>query len=100
MSAAGGDSRTSICRQPTAPRADQQVATIRRIFQEFNRSRGAQDIAEELNHQGITSPGGGAWDGAKVRRILVNELYVGTLVYNKTTQKLKTPTRHNPKGEW
>jgi hypothetical protein len=30
----------------------------------------------------------------------INELYVGTLVYNRTSQKLKTPTRHNPKGEW
>src|SRR5439155_14241933 len=37
-----------------APGDDQQVATIRRIFREFSQSRGSQDIAEELNHQGIT----------------------------------------------
>jgi len=46
------------------------------------------------------TPGGRTWDRTKVRRILLNELYVGTLVYNRTTQKLKTPTRHNPKTEW
>lgn len=59
-----------------------------------------QDIAESLNRDGVVSPGGGRWDRSKIRRILLNELYVGTLVYNRTTQKLKTPTRHNPKSEW
>lgn len=78
-----------------------QVATIQRIFSEFTESlRKLNDIADGLNRDGIKSPGGGLWDGSKVRRILVNELYIGTLVYNRTSQKLKTPTRHNPKGEW
>jgi hypothetical protein len=27
-------------------------------------------------------------------------LYIGTLVYNRTTQKLKTPTLHNPRDQW
>jgi DNA invertase Pin-like site-specific DNA recombinase len=81
--------------------AAEEITTIQRIFCEFVESgRGPHTIAEGLNGDGIMSPGHGAWDGAKVRRILVNELYVGTLVYNKTTQKLKTATRHNPKGEW
>jgi len=84
-----------------APGDGRQVAAVKRIFHEIAESgRGIGAIAESLNRDGIASPGGGAWDGAKVRRILINELYVGTLVYNKTTQKLKTPTRHNPKGEW
>jgi len=77
------------------------VATVKRIFREFaENGRGTKKIAESLNRDGIPSPSGGDWDGSKVHRILINELYVGTLVYNKTTQKLKTPTRHNPKAEW
>jgi hypothetical protein len=84
-----------------APGDDQQVTVVKRIFREFTKSSSnTRSIANGLNRDGITSPGGGSWDGMKVRRILLNELYVGTLVYNKTTQKLKTPTRHNPKGEW
>jgi len=80
---------------------ESQVTTIQRIFREFTETlRKQQEIADGLNRDGIASPGGGAWDGAKIRRILVNELYIGTLVYNRTSQKLKTPTRHNPKGEW
>ena len=83
------------------PGNEQEIATIQRIFREFaDAGRGTQAIAEGLNRDGIVAPGRGAWDGPKVHRILVNELYVGTLVYNKTTQKLKTPPRHNPKGAW
>jgi len=84
-----------------APGDELQVATVQRIFREFTETlRSMHDIAEGLNRDGVVSPGGGGWDRSKVRRILLNELYVGTLVYNRTTQKLKTPTRHNPKEEW
>jgi DNA invertase Pin-like site-specific DNA recombinase len=83
------------------PGDDRCVATVQRIFREFaEKDRGINQIAEGLNRDRNAAPGGGAWDGSKVRHLLVNELYVGTLVYNRTTQKLKTPTRNNPKGEW
>ncbi|MGE0481611.1 MAG: recombinase family protein [Phycisphaerae bacterium] len=86
----------------TLARGDQlHVATVQRIFRQFTETlHSMNDIADSLNRDGVTSPGGGTWDRSKVRRILLNELYVGTLVYNRTTQKLKTPTRHNPKTEW
>ncbi|MBK8270668.1 MAG: recombinase family protein [Planctomycetes bacterium] len=78
-----------------------QVLAIRRIFQEFTETlRTTWEIAHGLNRDGIASPSGSAWDGARVRHILINERYVGTMIYNKTTQKLKTPTRHNPKSDW
>ncbi len=80
---------------------DKQVAAVQRIFREFTEAgHCTQTISDGLNRDGIVSPGGGVWNDAKVRRILLNELYVGTLVYNRTTQKLKTPTRHNPKDAW
>lgn len=84
-----------------APGDTLQVTTIQRIFCEFTETlRSLHEIAHGLNRDGIRSPGGGDWDRSKVRRILLNELYIGTLVYNRTSQKLKTPTRHNPQGEW
>ena len=86
----------------TLARGDElQVATVQRIFREFTEAlRSMHEIAEALNRDGITSPGGSTWDRSKIRRILLNEVYVGTLVYNKTTQKLKTPRRPNPKDKW
>jgi hypothetical protein len=40
------------------------------------------------------------WSKSSVRHILQNEKYVGTIVYNRTTQKLKTPRRENPEEKW
>jgi len=80
---------------------DREVAIVRRIFREFtDDGRHEQAIADGLNRDGIPSPGGRAWDSAKVRDILMDERYTGTMVYNRTTQKLKTPSRHNPKDKW
>ncbi len=35
-----------------------------------------------------------------VRHVLQNEKYLGTIVYNRTTQKLKTARRPNPEDKW
>lgn len=84
-----------------APGNGDHVSVVQRIFREFTKTlRSTREIAEGLNRDDVASPGGGTWDGGKVRRILTNEQYVGTMIYNKTTQKLRTPTRHNPQGEW
>lgn len=80
---------------------EHEVAVVRRIFHEFTAvGRHEHAIAEGLNHDRIPSPGGRVWDGAKVRDILVDERYTGTMVYNRTTQKLKTPSRPNPREKW
>lgn len=103
IQALGPRQRKSIQNQRVtlAPGDEVQVATVQRIFRDFAKTlQSMREIAEALNRDGIASPGGGEWDRSKVRHILLNELYVGTLVYNRTTQKLKTPTRHNPKEEW
>lgn len=83
------------------PSGDAATDIVLRIFREFTES-GAQleQIADSLNEEGIRSPGGAKWDADKVRHILTNEKYIGTLVYNQTTQKLKTPTRKNPEEAW
>jgi DNA invertase Pin-like site-specific DNA recombinase len=78
-----------------------EVATVRRIFEEFiDAGRTMQEIADRLNAEGSRSAMGGLWNIEKIRRILTNIMYAGTLVYNKTTSKLKTPTRRNPLEQW
>ena len=80
---------------------EREVTAVRRIFHEFTEDgRHEHAIAERLNHDGIPSPGGRMWDGTKVRDILTDERYAGTMVYNRTTQRLKTASRANPKDEW
>jgi hypothetical protein len=75
-----------------------EIAVIKRIFRAFVQpQRTPHYIAGRLNRQRIPSPGHGLWSADSVHAILTNELY---MVYNKTTQRLKSPSRHNPKGEW
>ena len=79
----------------------EQVSTVRRIFLEFiDQGYDLEQIAESLNRDGLRAARGGPWNAGKVRRILTNVMYAGTLVYNKTTRKLKTPTRRNPLKDW
>ena len=57
-------------------------------------------IAEGLNADKISSPGGHRWAAGSVRTILRREKYIGSMVWNQTSQKLKTPRRHNPPEKW
>ena len=80
---------------------DGEVRTIRRIFRQFtDDGHHEQAIADGLNRDDIPSPNGAEWDSTKVRHILTNRVYIGTLVYNRTSQKLKTPSRVNPPDKW
>lgn len=89
------------------PGDQEHVTAIRRIFEEFVRDGESnhlvlrqQLIAERLNRDGIRAARGGLWNAAIVRRILTNPMYAGTLIYNKTRQKLKTKRRRNPEDQW
>jgi len=83
------------------PGNNSEVDVICRIFSEFvKHGFDVQEIADNLNREHIISPGGLSWDSGKVHTILKNELYAGTMVYNKTSQKLKTPIKQNPRENW
>ena len=79
----------------------EEVATIRRIFEAFVvRGESEYKIAEDLNRDGILSPSGRRWGAGSVLARLRNEKYAGTMVYNQTSGKLKTPTHPNPPEQW
>jgi DNA invertase Pin-like site-specific DNA recombinase len=78
-----------------------EVAVIKRIFHEFiNEGFSEYLIAERLNNDGIPSPAGKQWRAVSVLSRLRNETYTGTILYNRTSKKLKTPMRHNPPEIW
>jgi DNA invertase Pin-like site-specific DNA recombinase len=83
------------------PGDEDEIRTIRRIFTDFVRKGwDPKEIACSLNDEGVPSPGNRKWSGQAVRSILTNELYIGTMVYNKTGQKLLSKAKRNPKEEW
>jgi hypothetical protein len=78
-----------------------EVAVVRRIFHEFvDLGHSEYRIAEGLNRDGIVSPSGRRWGAGSVLTRLRQEKYAGTMVYNQTSGKLKTPKHDNPPEQW
>jgi site-specific DNA recombinase len=89
-----------------------EAEIIRRIFREYGAGKGPLAIVREFNREGLHGPSGGRWNssallGSPKRRngILNNELYRGTIVYNrqrfiKDPETGKRVARANPESEW
>ena len=83
------------------PVNDDTTQTVRDIFYLCTaESKNPDEIAEILNKKNIPAPNGGSWDRYKILRILSNETYIGSRVYNKTWGRLKQKSRRNPRSEW
>jgi DNA invertase Pin-like site-specific DNA recombinase len=83
------------------PKNDVTTETVRNIFHWFvDEKYSLSKIAERLNSEGILSPSGKFWDQSKIIRILTNETYIGTRIYNKTRKRLKRKSYKNPRSEW
>jgi DNA invertase Pin-like site-specific DNA recombinase len=57
-------------------------------------------IARELNQRQVLNSSGRSWNSVAIREILTNEKYCGNAVFNRTSKKLNTSCRRNPKQEW
>ncbi|HEV2402757.1 MAG TPA: recombinase family protein [Candidatus Saccharimonadales bacterium] len=83
------------------PATTGEAEIVKRIFREFvDLGYFPTDIAETLNDDGIPTAKNKQWNSSSVVRILTNETYTGTRVYDKTWAKLKEQKRANPPEEW
>ncbi len=82
------------------PGAADQVAVVRRIFQQYLRLKNCAEIARALNKKGVPSATGKPWNRERVRYILRNENYIGNLVFNRTSGKLGASRIRNPTELW
>ncbi len=91
---------------------EKEAEIVRRIFTDYSRGKSPLLIAKELNQEGVVSPSGLGWGpttfyGNRDRGtgILNNELYIGTLVWNRL-RYIKDPetgrrvSRLNPESQW
>jgi DNA invertase Pin-like site-specific DNA recombinase len=78
-----------------------EVAVVRRIF-DMCTSQHMPDtrIAEALNAEGLTNQHGRLWSEHNVKAILTNEKYAGTLIFNRSTQRLRSSRRPNDANKW
>lgn len=83
------------------PGPENEIETVRLIF-ELAGAQGMtnRDIARELDRREIAPPRAGQWNPYTVDAIIRNEIYIGTLIYNRRSYKLKGAIKINPKAEW
>ncbi len=82
------------------PGPDEETAVIRWIFHQFVVERKSySQIIRELNRAKITNQGR-PWSGTMIRIILMNENYIGNIVYNRTTRSLGQKQMSNPQERW
>jgi DNA invertase Pin-like site-specific DNA recombinase len=83
------------------PLNNHETEVVQKIFDLFvHHNLSPAEITRHLNQQGALSATGDSWDRAKVVRILSNEAYAGTRIYNKTWNRLKKGKRRNPRSDW
>ena len=69
-----------------------EAAVVREIFERARAGRTMEDIAKELNAQGILTKRGREWTAVKVYRILHNPVYAGHLRWDRFERKAE----HDP----
>lgn len=83
------------------PKNDETTEVVKTIFNLFVKERySIADIVSYLGLKEISSANGKLWDRSKVIKILTDETYIGTRIYNKTWGRLKQKSRQNPRSEW
>ncbi|MGY2906978.1 recombinase family protein [Bradyrhizobium sp. URHC0002] len=82
------------------PGSDEETAVVRWIFHQFVVERKSYSrITRELNQAKVTNQGR-PWTGTMIRIILMNENYIGNIVYNRTTRPIGQKLISNPKDRW
>lgn len=80
---------------------DGEVAVIHRIYDMYLGERMSDTgIARRLNDEGIANEFGRTWSPYHVKQVLTNDKYAGTLVFNRSTQRLKSSRRANAQTSW
>jgi len=77
-----------------------ETAVVRWIFQEFLKGTYEWAIARELNRNGTPTNTGRPWNGPMIGRMLRNECYIGNLIYNRRSGKLREKRVKNPAPLW
>jgi DNA invertase Pin-like site-specific DNA recombinase len=78
-----------------------EVETVRRIFKSVvGEGKCASEIAAELNADQIRTVRGRRWSAITVGKILANEKYTGSIIFNRSSYKLRQRRVVNPADMW
>jgi DNA invertase Pin-like site-specific DNA recombinase len=84
-----------------------QAAVVLRVFKEFADGKSQTAIVKTLNDEGVSGPfkSGKKWSPSTLHRMLTNEKYIGTWIWNRTENRRDPRTgrkrqHQKPKTEW
>lgn len=84
-----------------APGPESEVEWVRRIyFLAAREKKTSVQIACELDRENVRFVNGRPWTSQAVYRVLTNPVYTGCSVWGRTTQRIKQPITHLPRGQW
>jgi DNA invertase Pin-like site-specific DNA recombinase len=84
-----------------APGPKKEVRLVREVFRRYVKlDQSIKEIATYLNLKGHRTRAGYPWNGSKIGFLLSEEQYIGTLTYNKASEKLQGRTMQNDRSEW
>lgn len=79
---------------------ERQAEVFRRIVKMFLSGMQTKAICQTLNLENVPSPKVGKWNDAAVRRMLVNEVYIGTAIFGKAKYIDRMTKKDKPREEW
>jgi DNA invertase Pin-like site-specific DNA recombinase len=78
-----------------------EVFWVREIYRLFTEEKKTfAGIASELNRRGASFSPGKLWSDHAIKRVLTHPKYKGTMVYNRTTERLCSKPRKVPESDW
>ena len=82
------------------PGTADETKIVRWIFDQFLRQRSETAISRELNRLAVPTSTGRPWNRSLIGRILRNENYIGNILYNRRSFKLRDERQYNPPELW
>lgn len=83
------------------PGPPDEIDVVNQVFRWYVEDRiGDRRIAAALNGAGVQHPDGRRWTADMIRHMLKNEKYVGNLIFNKASFKLRKNATRNPPDAW
>ncbi|TWH94036.1 recombinase family protein [Bradyrhizobium daqingense] len=82
------------------PGDPKEVAVVRWIFRRFLEVKSETVVAWELNKKEAPSQSGKQWTRVMVGAILRDETYIGNLIFNRRSYKLRQTHTYNPPEQW
>lgn len=83
------------------PGPPHEIRLVERVYRMFVRDgRSSTQIADQFNREGFRTQRGNLWSQNAIDRVLSNEKYIGNIVYNRVSAKLRGRAVRNAPADW